>query len=118
MDADTPHNLYMTAVIDPNQSLVTATGDEEYDGCSQSNDAVFEPIHYMNSEELQSSIQICAADQGSQISSKVRRIRDMIKDTPDMLFKVQKDGSLIIWGIQVKISKSVDGQSAGFTYNT
>ena len=101
MDADTPHNLYMTAVIDPNQSLVTATGEEDDESCSQLNKSCFYPIYYMNSQELESAIQMCVADQGSQISSKVRRMRDMIKDTPDMLFKVQKDGSLIIWGVQV-----------------
>ncbi|CAO3662730.1 unnamed protein product [Umbelopsis ramanniana] len=100
MDPDTPHNLYMTAVIDPNQSLVTATEDEDFDCNSKENDAAFFPIHYMNSAELESAIQLCTADQGGQLSSKVRRIRDMIKDTPDMLFKVQKDGSLTIWGIQ------------------
>jgi hypothetical protein len=101
MDVDAPHNLYMTAVIDPNQSLVTATGDEDFDYTSEGTDATFFPIHYMNSAELEDAIQLCTVDQGGQLGSKVRRIRDMIKDTPDMLFKVQKDGSLTIWGIQV-----------------
>ncbi|KAH8550546.1 RAVE protein 1 C terminal-domain-containing protein [Umbelopsis sp. PMI_123] len=100
MDIDAPHNLYMTAVIDPNQSLVTATGDEDFDYTSEGTDATFFPIHYMNSAELDDAVQLCTVDQGGQLGSKVRRIRDMIKDTPDMLFKVQKDGSLTIWGIQ------------------
>lgn len=101
MDLDTPHNLYMTAVIDPDQSLVTATEDEDFVCTSKENEVAFFPIHYMNSAELESAVQLCTADQGGQLSSKVRRIRDMIKDTPDMAFKVQKDGSLTIWGIQV-----------------
>jgi carotenoid cleavage dioxygenase-like enzyme len=88
-------------VIDPNQSLVTAIDSEQLTSNDKSQDDSFYPIHYINTYELDRAIQECDATCENKFSNKVRRIRDMIKDTPDMLFKVQQDGSLTIWGIQV-----------------
>lgn len=92
----------MTAVIDPDQSLVTATDNEQSISNTKYQVDLFNPIHYINTYELDRAIQACDTSGLNKHSNKVRRIRDMIKDTPDMLFKVQQDGSLTIWGIQVK----------------
>ncbi|KAI9477752.1 MAG: hypothetical protein EXX96DRAFT_459246, partial [Benjaminiella poitrasii] len=85
----------MCAVIDPNQSLVTSEG-------YNLNDDNFSPIHYIGCDELLSAVQakFRSHSKHERFDQRVERIRDRVRDTPDLLFRIKADGSLILWGVQ------------------
>ncbi|RCH95795.1 regulator of (H+)-ATPase in vacuolar membrane, partial [Rhizopus azygosporus] len=93
---DKPHILYMCAVIDSNQSLVTSENDD------LENKEDFSPIHYIGCDELLNAIhaQFKSHSRHDRFDQRLERIRDRVKDTPDLLFRIQADGSLTLWGVQ------------------
>ncbi|KAI9015822.1 hypothetical protein CLU79DRAFT_707113 [Phycomyces nitens] len=97
----------MCAVIDPSQSLVTAESGSmaSQDGSVAYLDHIEDvsPIHYIDCGELQSAISTQPHSQSKQekLDQRIKKVRDLIKDTPDLLFRVQSDGSLTFWGVKV-----------------
>lgn len=105
-----PQQLYMCAVIDSNQSLVTSetnkTAHELIHPDSQDEDHQvednFSPIHYIGCDELASAVyaKFKSYSKQDRFDQRVERIRDRVRDTPDLLFRIQSDGSLTFWGVQ------------------
>ncbi|CEP07241.1 hypothetical protein [Parasitella parasitica] len=107
-DLNQPHFLYMCAVIDSNQSLVTS-GTEDSNHHSQDGNSSddsdaddFSPIHYIGCDELSSAVhaRFRSHSKHERFDQRVERIRDRVRDTPDLLFRIQADGSLTFWGVQ------------------
>lgn len=96
-----PCVLYMSAVIDSNQSLVTSEDE------AQEDKEEFSPIHYISCDELLGAInaQFKSHSKHDRFDQRLERIRDRVRDTPDLLFRIQADGSLTFWGVQVNNSK-------------
>jgi hypothetical protein len=111
--------LYLCAVIDSNQSLVTSNEPDDSNSnnnhsCSSSGNSMvdydqissdFSPIHYIGCDELHSAIysQFRSHSKHERFDQRLDRIRDLVRDTPDLLFRIQSDGSLTFWGIQVRL---------------
>lgn len=111
------HMLYMCAVIDSNQSLVTSEPTEESVHAShdigdtimgdekteEGEKDVFSPIHYIGCDELSNAVhsKFKSHSKHERFDQRVDRIRERVKDTPDLLFRIQGDGSLTLWGVQV-----------------
>ncbi|KAI7907427.1 uncharacterized protein BX663DRAFT_205 [Cokeromyces recurvatus] len=95
-DLNQSHLLYMCAVIDSKQSLVTNDTN-----LNQANDH-FLPIHYIGCDELSNAVhaQFRSHSKHERFDQRVERIRDRIRETPDLLFRIKADGSLILWGVQ------------------
>ncbi|KAG0842100.1 hypothetical protein G6F19_001183 [Rhizopus arrhizus] len=91
-----PCVLYMSAVIDSNQSLVTSEDE------AQEDKEEFSPIHYISCDELLGAInaQFKSHSKHDRFDQRLERIRDRVRDTPDLLFRIQADGSLTFWGVQ------------------
>ncbi|KAL0097480.1 RAVE protein 1 C terminal-domain-containing protein [Phycomyces blakesleeanus] len=110
VDLETPHALYMCAVIDPSQSLVTAESGSmaSQDGSVAYLDHIEDvsPIHYIDCGELQSAIstqpqyQSLSQSKQEKLDQRIKKVRDLIKETPDLLFRIQSDGSLTFWGVK------------------
>lgn len=106
IDSEKPHMLHMCAVIDPSQSLVTADLSSSENGSAhirEHHSDDFTPIHYIGCDEIGSSIytQFRHHSRNDKLDHRLHRVRDMIHDTPDLLFRIQPDGSLTLWGVQV-----------------
>lgn len=111
IDLDRPHQLQMVAVIDPSQSLVTsesnASTESDTGGTSEEEDDYTDDvtsIHYIGCDELRKAIHTHVRNaKGDPLDHRIQRISDLIHDTPDLLFRVQLDGSLTFWGVQVSL---------------
>ncbi|KAG2213642.1 hypothetical protein INT46_000817 [Mucor plumbeus] len=107
-DLNQPYFLYMCAVIDSNQSLVTSEiGDSSHkhnddNDNEETNHDDFSPIHYIGCDELASAVhaKFRSHSKHERFDQRVERIRDRVRDTPDLLFRIQADGSLTFWGVQ------------------
>lgn len=111
-DLQYPHMLYMCAVIDSNQSLVTSELEETNHRYSRDmslelaeedqNFDDFSPIHYIGCDELINAVhsKFKSHSKHERFDQRVDRIRDRVRDTPDLLFRIQADGSLTFWGVQ------------------
>ncbi|CAG8527835.1 6325_t:CDS:10 [Diversispora eburnea] len=100
-----PYNLYISTVVDPSQSLVTLQSSEEEEICSQDPDC-FTPIHWIHPKEFLTSLRISMEafngdenDKAIVIGSGLRKLSNLANDTPDLLYQIQRDGSMVIWGI-------------------
>ena len=113
VDLEQHYMLYMCAVIDSNQSLVTSEPAEEtihasHDvsdmlvGEGEGENDGYSPIHYIGCDELANAVQakFRSHSKHERLDQRVDRIKDRVKDTPDLLFRIQSDGSLTLWGIQ------------------
>ncbi|KAG0172011.1 regulator of (H+)-ATPase in vacuolar membrane [Apophysomyces sp. BC1021] len=102
VDLDKRHMLYMCAVIDPSQSLVTAEPtSEDSNTAHMDHGEDFSPIHYIDCDELHNAIYAqFRHTHNDRLDHRIERVRDMVRDTPDLLFRIQPDGSLTFWGIQ------------------
>lgn len=107
LDITKPHILRMCAVIDPSQSLVTSESENgSVTRVVNAHEEDFSPIHYIMCDELQESMHTRAYNHQSghsRINHCIQRVRALIRDTPDLLFRVQPDGSLTLWGVQVRM---------------
>ncbi|KAG2218969.1 hypothetical protein INT45_008393 [Circinella minor] len=113
IDSEKPQLLHMSAVIDSNQSLVTeetSSSTENIHSChtfhkkeeEEEEDDDFAPIHYISCDELKSSLyaQLRCHSRHDKLDHALEKMRDLIRDTPDLLFRIQADGSLTFWGVQ------------------
>lgn len=113
IDLEQSHILYMCAVIDSNQSLVTSEPTEETNHTShdvaesimgeEEEEDDYSPIHYIGRDELSNAVhaQFKSHSKHERFDQRLERIRERVKDTPDLLFRIQSDGSLTFWGVQV-----------------
>ncbi|CAG8793902.1 1337_t:CDS:2, partial [Dentiscutata erythropus] len=100
---DEPQYLYISTVVDPSQSLVTLQSLEEETNNEDPN--IFTSIHWIDSKEflnaLRSSIEAFDGNIDDSICGNgLRKLRNLANDTPDLLYQVQRDGSMVIWGIR------------------
>ncbi|KAI8085118.1 RAVE protein 1 C terminal-domain-containing protein [Halteromyces radiatus] len=165
-DINLPHRLYMCAVIDPSQSLVTADSSasicssshnsmmttstsDDYSTNSSNNDnnthhmEEFSPIHYIDCDELRNAIKVYEIRQANahhrhhqhhhySLDQQLEKVKNLIRDTPDLLFRLQPDGSIIFWGVQylnswprripktfviLRIDQAVDPKDGAFFLN-
>ncbi len=100
---DTPSHYYMSCLIDVAQT--PASLEVESPGMAA--------IHWMDQREVTSAVdERVKMDEGDSMalrkrrkimgddSAKIKRLKDVIRDNPDMLIQIQRDGSVIVWGIQ------------------
>ncbi|ORZ24097.1 RAVE protein 1 C terminal-domain-containing protein [Absidia repens] len=117
-DINVPYRLYMCAVIDPSQSLVTADSSTSiYSSSHHSSSSTtsttedhhhsdeFSPIHYIGCDELRNALSVCKLRECSSkhpqlLDHQLEKVKDLVRDTPDLLFRLQPDGSIIFWGVQ------------------
>ncbi|CAG8608538.1 14210_t:CDS:2 [Dentiscutata heterogama] len=100
---DEPQYFYISTVVDPSQSLVTLQSLEEETYNEDPN--IFTSIHWIDSKEflnaLRSSIETFDGNIDDSICGNgLRKLRNLANDTPDLLYQVQRDGSMVIWGIR------------------
>ncbi|KAI7868809.1 hypothetical protein BDF14DRAFT_477737 [Spinellus fusiger] len=106
IDPEKPHAFYMCAVIDPNQSLMTSETSSRLSQDSNMYHADHiedtSPIHYINCNELRSAV--CAQSQSysrhDKLNQRIKKVQELVRETPDLLFRVQSDGSLTFWGVK------------------
>ncbi|CAB4445912.1 unnamed protein product [Rhizophagus irregularis] len=104
---DEPHNLYICTVVDPEQSLVTLPSLEEERICHKHFDC-FSPIHWIHPREFLISVKLAidsfenenSETEQSCINDGLKKLKTLAKDTPDLFYQVQQDGSIVIWGIR------------------
>ncbi|KAI8350525.1 RAVE protein 1 C terminal-domain-containing protein [Mortierella sp. GBAus27b] len=87
-----PASMSMCAVIDPNQWLVSQHQSTQH------------PIHALDGMEFAMAVEHAASktvDRSNDPNSiRLRRLQEIVRDTSDLFFQIQGDGSMIIWGVQ------------------
>lgn len=90
-----PESMSICAIIDPNQWLVSQ---------QQSSNTQY-PIHALDGMEFAMAVEYAASktiDKNNDANSiRLRKLKELVRDTSDLFFQIQGDGSMIIWGIQV-----------------
>ncbi|KAI1317690.1 regulator of (H+)-ATPase in vacuolar membrane [Mortierella claussenii] len=88
-----PESMSIWAIIDPNQWLV-----------SQQQSTTQYPIHALDGMEFAMAVEYAASktvDKDNDATSiRLRKLKELVRDTSDLFFQVQGDGSMIIWGVQ------------------
>ncbi|CAG8451235.1 3746_t:CDS:10 [Ambispora leptoticha] len=104
-NSEEPQFLYICTVIDPSQFLV-ATTDENGDAPTNE-PSKFTPIHYIQPDEFINAVNLAyyalnldVEAEENYASRQLKRLKDLIVDESDLLYQVQRDGSMIIWAIQ------------------
>lgn len=99
-----PASMSMCAVIDPNQWLV-----------SQQQSTTQYPIHALDGMEFVMAVEYAASktvDRSNDPNNiRLRRLKEIVRDTSDLFFQIQSDGSMIIWGVQVLTGAGPSGNS-------
>ncbi|KAG0030111.1 regulator of (H+)-ATPase in vacuolar membrane [Podila clonocystis] len=89
-----PESMSICAIIDPNQWLVSQ---------QQSSNTQY-PIHALDGMEFAMAVEYAASktvDKNNDANSiRIRKLKELVRDTSDLFFQIQGDGSMIIWGIQ------------------
>ncbi|KAF9322115.1 regulator of (H+)-ATPase in vacuolar membrane [Podila horticola] len=89
-----PESMSICAIIDPNQWLVSQ---------QQSSNTQY-PIHALDGMEFAMAVEYAASktiDKNNDANSiRLRKLKELVRDTSDLFFQIQGDGSMIIWGIQ------------------
>ncbi|KAF9213257.1 regulator of (H+)-ATPase in vacuolar membrane [Podila verticillata] len=92
-----PESMSICAIIDPNQWLVSQQ--------QQSSNSQY-PIHALDGMEFAMAVEYAASktvDKNNDSNSiRLRKLKELVRDTSDLFFQIQGDGSMIIWGIQVR----------------
>ncbi|KFH65977.1 hypothetical protein MVEG_08079 [Podila verticillata NRRL 6337] len=90
-----PESMSICAIIDPNQWLVSQQ--------QQSSNSQY-PIHALDGMEFAMAVEYAASktvDKNNDSNSiRLRKLKELVRDTSDLFFQIQGDGSMIIWGIQ------------------
>jgi hypothetical protein len=85
--------MSMCAVIDPNQWLVSQHQSTQH------------PIHALDGMEFAMAVEHAASKtverSNDPNSIRLRKLQEIVRDTSDLFFQIQGDGSMIIWGVQV-----------------
>ncbi|KAF9354925.1 regulator of (H+)-ATPase in vacuolar membrane [Mortierella sp. AD094] len=88
-----PESMSICAIIDPNQWLV-----------SQHQTTAQYPIHALDGMEFAMAVEYAASktvDKNNDANSiRLRKLKELVRDTSDLFFQIQGDGSMIIWGVQ------------------
>ncbi|KAG0315086.1 regulator of (H+)-ATPase in vacuolar membrane [Linnemannia gamsii] len=88
-----PESMSICAIIDPNQWLV-----------SQQQSMSQNPIHALDGMEFAMAVEHAASktvDKNNDANSiRLRKLKEIVRDTSDLFFQIQGDGSMVIWGIQ------------------
>ncbi|KAF9114391.1 regulator of (H+)-ATPase in vacuolar membrane [Mortierella sp. AM989] len=88
-----PESMSICAIIDPNQWLV-----------SQHQTTAQCPIHALDGMEFAMAVEYAASktvDKNNDANSiRLRKLKELVRDTSDLFFQIQSDGSMIIWGVQ------------------
>ncbi|KAG0330063.1 regulator of (H+)-ATPase in vacuolar membrane [Dissophora globulifera] len=88
-----PASMSICAIIDPNQWLV-----------SQQQSTVQYPIHALDGMEFAMAVEYAASKTVDKLndanSIRLRKLKELVRDTSDLFFQIQGDGSMIIWGVQ------------------
>ncbi|KAF9106062.1 hypothetical protein BGX29_010629 [Mortierella sp. GBA35] len=88
-----PESMSICAIIDPNQWLV-----------SQQQSITQYPIHALDGMEFAMAVEYAASktvDKNNDANSiRLRKLKEIVRDTSDLFFQIQGDGSMIIWGVQ------------------
>ncbi|KAG0001475.1 hypothetical protein BGZ79_004606 [Entomortierella chlamydospora] len=86
--------MSICAIIDPNQWLV-----------SQHQTTAQYPIHALDGMEFAMAVEYAVSktvDKNNDANSiSLRKLKELVRDTSDLFFQIQGDGSMIIWGVQV-----------------
>ncbi|CAG8715090.1 12619_t:CDS:2, partial [Acaulospora colombiana] len=93
-----PHNLYITTVVDPDQSLVTHQLSEEERIDPEDSD-YFTPIHWIHPKEFLTSLKMSIEVFDGEIDQAVlgsglRKLKNLASDTSDLFYQIQRDGSM------------------------
>ncbi|KAG0265351.1 regulator of (H+)-ATPase in vacuolar membrane [Mortierella polycephala] len=90
---DQPESMTIRAIIDPNQWLV-----------SQQQSITQYPIHALDGMEFAMAVEYAASKNviknNDATSIRLRKLKELVRDTSDLFFQIQGDGSMIIWGVQ------------------
>ena len=93
-----PESMSICAIIDPNQWLV-----------SQQQSITQYPIHALDGMEFAMAVEYAASktvDKNNDANSiRLRKLKEIVRDTSDLFFQIQGDGSMVIWGVQVFFAK-------------
>ncbi|KAI8603070.1 RAVE protein 1 C terminal-domain-containing protein [Dissophora ornata] len=88
-----PESMSICAIIDPNQWLV-----------SQQQSITQYPIHALDGMEFAMAVEYAASktvDRNNDANSiRLRKLKELVRDTSDLFFQIQGDGCMIIWGVQ------------------
>ncbi|KAF9136164.1 regulator of (H+)-ATPase in vacuolar membrane [Mortierella sp. 14UC] len=88
-----PESMSICAIIDPNQWLV-----------SQQQSITQYPIHALDGMEFAMAVEYAASktvDKNNDANSiRLRKLKEIVRDTSDLFFQIQGDGSMAIWGVQ------------------
>ncbi|KAK3842238.1 MAG: RAVE protein 1 C terminal-domain-containing protein [Linnemannia gamsii] len=88
-----PESMSICAIIDPNQWLV-----------SQQQSITQYPIHALDGMEFAMAVEYAASktvDKNNDANSiRIRKLKEIVRDTSDLFFQIQGDGSMVIWGVQ------------------
>ena len=93
-----PESMTICAIIDPNQWLV-----------SQQQSITQYPIHAIDGMEFAMAVEHAASKTNEKTndanSIRLRKLKELVRDTSDLFFQIQGDGSMVIWGVQVGIAR-------------
>ncbi|KAF9956234.1 regulator of (H+)-ATPase in vacuolar membrane [Mortierella alpina] len=115
-----PESMSICAIIDPSQWLV-----------SQQQTTTQYPIHALDGMEFAMAVEYAASktvDKSNDANSiRLRKLKELVRDTSDLFFQIQGDGSMVIWGnlaqipqrlprvlLVLRISQSVSPQETAF----
>jgi len=106
-----PASMSMCAIIDPNQWLVS----------QQQQSTAQYPIHALDGMEFAMAVEYAASktvDKNNDANSiRLRRLQEIVRDTADLFFQIQDDGSMIIWGVQVEQQQSFESNWKSICWN-
>ncbi|KAF9934084.1 regulator of (H+)-ATPase in vacuolar membrane [Mortierella alpina] len=115
-----PESMSICAIIDPSQWVV-----------SQQQATTQYPIHALDGMEFAMAVEYAASktvDKSNDANSiRLRKLKELVRDTSDLFFQIQGDGSMVIWGnlgqtpqrlprvlLVLRISQSVSPQETAF----
>ncbi|CAO3569226.1 unnamed protein product [Mortierella alpina] len=88
-----PESMSICAIIDPSQWVV-----------SQQQTTTQYPIHALDGMEFAMAVEYAASktvDKSNDANSiRLRKLKELVRDTSDLFFQIQGDGSMVIWGVQ------------------
>lgn len=89
--------MTISAIIDPNQWLV-----------SQQQSIAQYPIHAIDGMEFAMAVEHAASKTNDKVNDanniRLRKLKELVRDTSDLFFQIQGDGSMVIWGVQVGLA--------------
>jgi hypothetical protein len=91
-------SFYLCGVIDPNKYMFGSAPSS----FAEQNSTPY--IHWLTGRAMSDSLKIQKQIRKKQLTQQSRgasRLNEILVEYPDMVFQMQQDGSMMIWGIQV-----------------